>query len=340
MGRGLLLIALLLAGLVRSALAEPEDWLDRKTLGFEVAPLDRGRFRRIESDYMVMRNDNSVRLDADRLDGRTVVAFVFPGVPLSGIVPGTLIVSLAGKRIDSLQDWDNTLAQLPAGSEVSIEFRPMKGKRSGPRQTVQVRVLTGREAARSAVRIETDSVTGMQVARFGHPTEFADDSDAPLQLQFSIDEKNRVVPYLRLPRGWGTSLDRVVLSEQGSDTKGPFSSSMRVPRRSPDETNGLSDDRLLCVDNATLEWLGRSLKFAVAPPPSLVQPQFPTGEFSLQVCDVERCSSRTIQSREAAAFRAVLRAYQAYGGRIPPLAAGTPSPITMTRPIRYFGVRE
>lgn len=340
MGRRLLLVALLLASLARSALAEPEEWLDRKTLGFEVAPLDRGRFRRIESDYMVMRNDNSVRLDADRLDGRTVVAFVFPGVPLSGIVPGALIVSLAGKRIESQRDWDNVLASLPVGSEVPVEFRPMKGKRSGPRQTVLVRVLCGREAARSAVRIETDSVTGMRVARFGHPKELADDSDAPLQLQFSIDEQNGVVPYLRLPRGWGTSLERVVLCEQGTDTKGPFSSSMRVPFWSPVETCGLSDDRLLCVDDATLEWLGRSLKFAVAPPPSLVQPRLPTSEFSLQVCDVERCSTRTIQSREAAAFRAVLRAYQAYGGRIPPLAAGAPNLITVTRPIRYFGVRE
>lgn len=321
MGRGLLLVALLLAGLVRFAHAEPEDWLERNTLGFEIADLDRGQ--------------------ADRLDSGTAVAFVYPGVPLSGVDRGCLIVSLEGRRIESRRDWEAALSALPIGREARLAFRPFPGLGdSGAEEErlriVHLRVMTGREAAQAAVRVSPDPVTGVPVARLAESTEFVDDSDAPLRLRFAIEAEGGIVPYLQLSRGWTAPLQSIVLSEQGRDLAGPFDYEVRVTPRLPEASAGLSEEGLVDVDETTLALLGRVLQFASPPPPPFPQPRRPVKDVSLRVSDGAGVTKYAITPRQAAAFRAVLRAYHACGGTLPATAPEAPGPATITRPPPRF----
>lgn len=321
MGRGLLLVALLLAGLVRSAQADPEDWLERSTLGFEIADLG--------------------RTQADRLGAGTAVAFVYPGVPLSGVCPGSLIVSLEGRRVETRQDWERVLSALPVGGEVRLAFRPFPGAgdigaEEERLRIVRLRVMTGREAARAAVRVAPDPATGVPVARLAESTEFVDDSDSPLRLRFAIEAEGGIVPYLQLSRGWTAPLQSIVLSEQGRDREGPFDYEVQVTPRLPEASAGLSEEGLVDVDGTTLSLLGRMLRFAVPPPPPFPQPRLPVNDVSLRVSDGAGVTTYAITPRQAAAFRAVLRAYQAYGGTLPATATGAPGLATITRPPPRF----
>jgi len=286
--------AVVIAALViasTAAVAKEPEWLNEKTLGFDVV------------------DDKLATVQGLRESPRNALLVVRS---LGGASLGTAIDVVDGSRkpTETVEAWKAMLDSKNVGEELKVGIRPLKDGRRTPFTIVTMKVTTRGEAIRKMVPVRSDPTTGFQSLSVRRP-------QSPLSLQIVVQkETGRKLPFVRYyysGKDW-VFVERLYVAD--GEERGSMDVSGGRPSRDADGP-GVTESDLVPATPDTYKFLTIASRRNVPVPTTVViKESIPRKSVTLRFSGKE-ISDKELTTEDMADLSLMMDAFEAHGGEWP-----------------------